>query len=534
MNTKNILKAMAAAMLMPAMMLTTACSSDDDLTNPNPENAIQKGYELPVTVSVTRQGSSDADATGNRASYNETSKKLEFSSGDQLFVKGTHGTAGNFAGTLTWQSDGSFSGTITTQNTYSGTADDLLSSATSIKALLLPASYGTYGFIKISGTGYETVSTIDYSKAFATSKATAVEQFSREESDSYSSGFALTSQNAILNYGITGQTAGVEVTVAFSGGGVTISKTLTTDTSGNATFAIGLLKGTSLGSCTLKENSNDITITNIVVSAGKIYNIVKWNTKDLSTLTGNYQAQNNDMLTGTLSGNYKITIADGATVKLKNVKINENGTWTSGDYAGITCVGDATIILEGTNTVKGFYEDYPGIFAAVGKTLTIKGPGTLNVSSNGIGAAGIGGGEDGACGNIVISGGTITATGGNGGAGIGSGQSFEHNASCGNITISGGTITATGGEGAAGIGSGQGNTTVGVNRPSTCGAITITSGVTKVTATKGSGATNSIGRGNKSNCGTVTIDGTEYWDGSAYKNGGDTYLTTSPLVYPAP
>ena len=505
MNTKNILKAMAAAMLMPAMMLTTACSSDDDLTNPNPENAIQKGYELPVTVSVTRQGSSDADATGNRASYNETSKKLEFSSGDQLFVKGTHGTAGKFAGTLTWQSDGSFSGTITTQNTYSGTADALLSNATSIKALLLPASYETYGFIKISGTGYETDRTIDYSKAFATSKATAVEQFSREESDSYSSGFALTSQNAILNYGITGQTAGAEVTVDFSGGGVSISKTLTTDASGNATFAIGLLKGTSLGSCTLKENSNDITITNIVVSAGKIYNIVKWNTKDLSTLTGNYQAQNNDMLTGTLSGNYKITIADGATVKLKNATINgvSNDSYT---WAGLTPEGDATIILEGTNTVKGFYEDYPGIFAAVGKTLTIKGPGTLNVSSNGIGAAGIGGGEDGACGNIVISGGTITATGGNGGAGIGSGQSVDGNASCGNITISGGTITATGGEGAAGIGSGQGNTTPGVNRPSTCGAITITSGVTKVTATKGSGATNSIGSGNKSTCGTVTID----------------------------
>ena len=36
-------------------------------------------------------------------------------------------------------------------------------------------------------------------------------------------------------------------------------------------------------------------------------------------------------------------------------------------------------------------------------------------------------------------------------------------------------------------------------------------------------------------CANTTIGGTEYWDGSAYQNGGDTYLPTSPLTYtPAP
>ena len=36
----------------------------------------------------------------------------------------------------------------------------------------------------------------------------------------------------------------------------------------------------------------------------------------------------------------------------------------SGDYlwAGITCESGATIILKGANTVKGFYEDHPGIY----------------------------------------------------------------------------------------------------------------------------------------------------------------------------
>ena len=134
-------------------------------------------------------------------------------------------------------------------------------------------------------------------------------------------------------------------------------------------------------------------------------------------------------------------------------------------------MGDATIILEGTNAIKGGYEDYPGLFAAENATLTIKGTGSLDASSNGY-AAGIGGGYKMACGDIVIEGGTITATGGTGAAGIGSGGSTAGTqASCGNITI--------------------------------------TSGVTSVTATKGRNAQNSIGAGEGSTCGTVTIGGVE-------------------------
>ena len=40
--------------------------------------------------------------------------------------------------------------------------------------------------------------------------------------------------------------------------------------------------------------------------------------------------------------------------------------------------------------------------------------------------------------------------------------------------------------------------------------------------------------GYQGTCGTVTIGGTEYYDGSAYENEGATYLATSPLVYPTP
>ncbi len=262
--------------------------------------------------------------------------------------------------------------------------------------------------------------------------------------------------------------------------------------------------------------------TGLSLTAGKYYQSTVKMAKptDLKDISGTeYTVKNGEVLTGTLANNVKISIADGATVLLKGVTINGNNS-ISYEWAGITCVGSATIILEGYNTVKGFYDEYPGIYVPENKTLTIDGTGSLNASSNGY-AAGIGGCEF-ACGNIVIKGGNITATGGNSSAGIGGG----YDASYGNITISGGTVTATGGFSAAGIGGGY---------YGSCGStITITSGVTKVTATKGDYAPNSIGAGNTGTCGTVTIGGTVYWDGSAYKNGGDTYLPTSPLVYPAP
>lgn len=211
---------------------------------------------------------------------------------------------------------------------------------------------------------------------------------------------------------------------------------------------------------------------------------------DLSTINSDVVIKDGYKVTGTLNGNHKVTIADGASVQFEGVNINGNDASTSGDYAGITCEGDATIILAhgSTNFVKGFNANYPGIYVPEGKTLTIEGSGSLDASSNG-NAAGIGGG---------------------------------YGMNCGNIRIVEGTVTATGSAGAAGIGGGENGS---------CGTITITDGVDIVTASKGSDAPNSIGAGKNGNCGKVTIGDVEYWDGSAYKNDGEHYLTQSPLVY---
>ena len=241
---------------------------------------------------------------------------------------------------------------------------------------------------------------------------------------------------------------------------------------------------------------------------------------NLGTVNQNTTAQYGDILTGTLNGNYKISVADGATVTLQDVTISclENGS----PYAGLSCLGDATLLLKGSNFIVGGYQDdiltmadWPGIHIAVDHTITIYGTDSDHLSARPGGhgdAAAIGGGKDSSCGNIVIKGGTISAIG-DAGAGIGCGLANISDVTCGDITITGGNVTATGGAHAAGIGCGEI-----WNGDSTCGAVTITGGT--VTATGGDCAAG-IGCGNASNgqtstCGPIRITG-----GTVTATGGD-------------
>ena len=280
MNTKNIFKALALAMLMPAMLLTTACSSEDDLTNNtvSTQPVAKKGYALPVTVDVTRGG----DAA-TRATYDESTKKLSFSTGDQLFVGGNYDDWDKrFAGTLDYDAEsGKFKGTIYTQDDTYKTYEALFGNSDYTIATLLPAGYKDHGYLVINTNDpdaqYDDFVEESNEYTLATSKADGVAQFSYEKTYNYNDGFALSPDNAILNFTITGLAASTSVNVSLTSMAYNITGTVTTDASGNATFAAGIMAGLNLQPFSLTVAGNPITIVSSdkVVEEGNIYNITR-------------------------------------------------------------------------------------------------------------------------------------------------------------------------------------------------------------------------------------------------------------------
>ncbi|MBR3617586.1 MAG: hypothetical protein IKN46_02795, partial [Acholeplasmatales bacterium] len=215
---------------------------------------------------------------------------------------------------------------------------------------------------------------------------------------------------------------------------------------------------------------------------------------DISNLDEDYIVPDGQILIGELQRLVKISIHDGATVTLKDIDIN--GSNTEGSFAGITCLGDATLIIKGNNDICGF-NGGAGIFVPEGHTLTIDGDGKLD-STGRDGAAGIGGNANTNSGNIIINGGNINAIGGANAAGIGGGYSEDNNLQSGNITINGGRINSTATD-AAGIGSAVGEA---------CGDITINGGFVEANSSWSSSTGNcgsGIGSGKDGSCGAITI-----------------------------
>ena len=193
---------------------------------------------------------------------------------------------------------------------------------------------------------------------------------------------------------------------------------------------------------------------------------------------------------------------------LKDVKIDVSNTgkdtgnpWNSDEGKAALSVqgkGNVEIELDGENELKsGAYR--AGLEknnSTSAGTLTLKdnkeaGSGSLNAEGGAL-SAGIGACYEEGTKNIIITGGTVTATGGDGGAGIGGGSDGRNSDSNGkNITITGSTVTAKGGNGSAGIGGGVGGSGE---------SITITGST--VTAEGGNGAAG-IGSGNGKNI-TIT------------------------------
>ena len=298
---------------------------------------------------------------------------------------------------------------------------------------------------------------------------------------------------------------------------------------------------------TIDNNATPKEVTGKALDAGKMYPVgLKFGSSvalsGVATTDGNgalyYAAQNGDILSGYFSDAAYVTVADGATVTLCDVYFSAPNKC---DHAAIHCLGDANIVLAGSeyNYLDAGNGAYPALFVLQGNTLTISGTAELRAYALDSCSAGIGSGYDydtGTpfnCGTIVIAGGVIEAIGGFGAAGIGSG----YHSSCDGIQITGGIITSSvGGSHAAGIGSGSNGSCgnieisggqvggdyggsfydgaiggeyaagIGCGEHGTCGDITFGAGITFVGARKGDNAYNCIGIGQSGSCGTVTID----------------------------
>ena len=233
--------------------------------------------------------------------------------------------------------------------------------------------------------------------------------------------------------------------------------------------------------------------------------------------TGTGWTYSNPTVTITANGTYtisgstttnrvKVNSNINATITLSGVNINVSST----DGACAFDVSDATVTvkLAGTNTLKSGKER-AGLQSSSG-TLTITSAdgdgattGTLN-ATGGKEGAGIGSQQSNA-GAVIINGGTINATGtGAVAAGIGGGREGGN----ATVTINGGHVTGTGVEDGAGIGGGGGGNTSAAGT----GTVTINGGTVTGTCTgsgAGIGGGGNIGTYSKGNggVGTVTING---------------------------
>jgi len=531
--------AKGTALLLAGLMLigTTGCRKKAA------EPIVNGGEKVYITVKVN--GGSRTDITGAEA--------IEFEDGDKLYV----GNNGHCLGVLDY-SGGTFSGSITTSGT--STSDYL-------------------HFYLLGGQLTPTVSGTEYSVVIADQTTSyPVISYGISTVEYYGEGaYTATLENkcSLIKFNVdTQSTSDIyiigmnnKVTIDFADNSISYDQDgdgairMRAKNASNETWAIVLPQTDLTGAGEAITNGYtgswdktavDLTGLNQYIGndAGIDMNLTTTaNFVDLSLVTANTTLTDGCTAFGKLGGNYQISIAASASVTLRDVDIT---SLTNILYPGLTCLGNATINIKGKNTViSGVDEDCcyaPGIFIPKGHTLMIYGTDSdvLNASSNPNATfsnhgAGIGGGKEMNCGNIVIYGGCINATGSSWGAGIGGSE----DTSCGYITINNGIVTATS-DGAAGIGTG-GN--IYQNQTATCGDIIICGGtvtafggsysaaigsaaylcscgdiiisaVNSVTVTKGYGSPNSIGAGNSSTCGTVTIGG---------KVGA---ITQSPFTYP--
>ena len=447
---------MAALAMVGAM--TVGCTNEDNVIDQAQTATKNNVVTQTVTVGLGEQAATRALAID----YTATTLKKTFEAGDQIAV-----IYENTIGTMVKETVTIAAGDISTDK----------KSATFTVSMTDPKASGTLKYIYPAAMAGAT--DVDYTKlntqdgtlaSLAANLDLAVFDGTLTDASELPASASLTNKLAILALKIKNSAGTDDLTSTITG--MTLSDGTNSysitgkDADGHIYAAIQATSGANISCFATTASGNYAkSLTSKTYAVNTIYDLgLKMNaatTVSLADVTTDQTIVNGSTLSGELRSKVKISIADGAIVTLKGAQITAFGY--GNQFADITCEGNATIILEGTNIVEGFSDEYPCIYVPSGKTLTIQGTGSLIARCQ------------------------------HRGAGIGGGMQIN----CGNIVISGGTVEAIGGIRCAGIGGGfRGN----------CGTITITSGVTSVRATAGSGA-NSIGAGNGGTCGTVTIDG---------------------------
>ena len=184
-----------------------------------------------------------------------------------------------------------------------------------------------------------------------------------------------------------------------------------------------------------------------------------------------------------VQGDVKLFLCEGATLTCaKGISVYSN--------QGLTIEGGGTLIADASSVAQA--AGIGGNFADGGMrssgVITING-GTVTATGGQYGA-GIGGGMYGFCAPVTVNAGTVTATGGLRGAGIGGGGNYYWAGNYGNtgtLTINGGVVTATGGGTGAGIGGGGGDNSASSVKGGSVEAVIINGGKVYASSSEGPG-----------------------------------------------
>lgn len=478
--------------VVAALLLTASCTNEDnDMLVPQPETPAVKTIPFTVTVSTS---------TDTRATLADTYNGYVFEEGDELYVQDA---SGDVYGRLTLASgkgtgNATFSGglnyTDEPEATLELTAvlkgkDDVIVQVENdkVKEIVYPVDATQRPVDDPS----ELVVT-------ATDLQDAVRKFSHfVGTATYGApSFMLEQQSTFLHFSISVvdpdvQERAIGISVVDNDNVISFGDFELVD--GTIDFYTALAGGTKLTEASVMAYAGDWLDPffrfggGTELAANYVYSVTK-RLVNLAWINSDFEAQSGDVLYGILGSQFDdseldftshvISIPAEAKVTLSNayVGLDDHQDWL---LPGITCVGDATITIDGDNVVYGG-GGQPGIFVPSGNTLTIKGTGFLGAnggtikeatSTTGQGAAGIGSGYGEDCGNIVIMDGTIEATGGYGAPGIGSGM----NGTCGDITFSGGDIAAYAGEAAP--------TAIGIGTDGECTSVTIGKNISSIAMT---------------------------------------------------